>query len=149
MINIYTAIHNHPPHRYPAKFGCVLPYSPYLFGKKLFSMQGKLVNNKQAHFLKQNFSALIRPIDKRCLLFCCWLIFELILLFVDQYCFFMSTFVFDYSDKAYIWSRFGKVWHEKMTRKVLGSYLTMLTIKKYTKLSHYFFSLYHILQWTI
>ena len=27
----------HPPHRYPAKFGLILLYYPYLFGKKLFS----------------------------------------------------------------------------------------------------------------
>ena len=37
----------------PAKFGHVLIYSPCLFGKKLFSMQDKLVNNKQTHLLKQ------------------------------------------------------------------------------------------------
>ena len=36
----------HPPHRFPAKFAYVLLYSPFLFGKKLFSMQNKLVNNK-------------------------------------------------------------------------------------------------------
>ena len=40
----------------------------------------KLVNNKQTHFLQQNFSATITPIDKKCEI---WLIFELILLFVD------------------------------------------------------------------
>ena len=50
------------PHRYPAKF--FQHYSPYLFGTKLFSMQDKLVNNKQTYFLKQNFSAPITPIDK-------------------------------------------------------------------------------------
>ena len=38
---------HHPPHGCPAKFGHVLLYSLYLFGKKLFSMQDKLVNNKQ------------------------------------------------------------------------------------------------------
>ena len=38
----------------PAKFWRVLHYSPRLFGKKMFSMQDKLVNNKQTHFLKQN-----------------------------------------------------------------------------------------------
>ena len=37
---------NHPPHRYPLKSGQVLLYSPCLFGKKLFSKQDKLVNNK-------------------------------------------------------------------------------------------------------
>ena len=58
----------HPPDRYPAKFGCVLLYSPYLFGKKLFSMQNKLVNNKQTHFFKQIFFATIKPIDKRCVI---------------------------------------------------------------------------------
>ena len=42
----------HPPHKYPAKFGCVSLYVPYLFGKELFSMQDKLVNNKHTHFLK-------------------------------------------------------------------------------------------------
>ena len=36
----------HPPHRCPAEFSYVLLYSPYLCGKKLFSMQDKLVNNK-------------------------------------------------------------------------------------------------------
>ena len=40
------------PRGYPAKIGCVLLYSPYLFGKKLFSTQDKLVNNKQTRFLK-------------------------------------------------------------------------------------------------
>ena len=56
----------HPTHSCPAKFVYLLLYSPVLFGKKLFSMQDKLVNNKQTHFLKQNFSATITPIDKRC-----------------------------------------------------------------------------------
>ena len=37
----------YPSHRYPAKFGRVLLYNPFLFDKKLFSMQDKLVNNKQ------------------------------------------------------------------------------------------------------
>ena len=55
-----------PPHRYPAKFGYVLLCSPCLFGKILFSMQDKLVNNKQTHCLKQIFSATITPVDKRC-----------------------------------------------------------------------------------
>ena len=53
----------HPPHRYPAKFGHVLLYSPYLFGKKLLSMQDKLVNNNQTRFLEQNFSATITGAD--------------------------------------------------------------------------------------
>ena len=56
----------HPSHRYPAKLGYVLLYSSYRVGKKLFSMQDKLVSNKQTHFLKQNFSATITPIDQRC-----------------------------------------------------------------------------------
>ena len=46
----------HPPHSYPAKFGYVLIYSPNPFGKKLFSIRHQIVNNKQTHFLKQNFS---------------------------------------------------------------------------------------------
>ena len=58
----------HPPHSCPAKFGRVLLYSPYLFGKKLFSMQEKLVNNKQTHLLKQDFSEKITPMDKSCML---------------------------------------------------------------------------------
>ena len=37
----------HSSHTYPVKIGCVLLYSPYLFCKKLFSMQDKLVINKQ------------------------------------------------------------------------------------------------------
>ena len=37
----------------PAKFGHVLLYSPCLFGKKLFSMHDKLVNNKQNTFLNK------------------------------------------------------------------------------------------------
>ena len=53
------------PHKYPDKFGYVLHYFPYLFGKILFSMQDKVVNNKQTHFLKPNFSAKIAPIDKK------------------------------------------------------------------------------------
>ena len=36
---------NHPPHGYPVKFCHVLLYSPYLFGKKLFSLQEKIINN--------------------------------------------------------------------------------------------------------
>ena len=59
---------DYPPHRYPAKIDSVLLYSPCLFGKKLFPMQDKLVNNKQTHFLKQNFSETITPIDKSCML---------------------------------------------------------------------------------
>ena len=46
----------------------VLLYSSYQFGKKLFSMRDKFVNNKQTHILKQNFSAKITPIDKRCVM---------------------------------------------------------------------------------
>ena len=38
---------------YFAKNRYVLLYSPCLFGKELFSMQNKLVNNKQTHLLKQ------------------------------------------------------------------------------------------------
>ena len=53
-------------HRYPAKVGYVLLYSPDLFGKKLFSKTNLLVNSKQTHFLKQNHSAIITPISKRC-----------------------------------------------------------------------------------
>ena len=53
---------------HPAKIGTVLVCSPCLFGKKLFSMQDKLVNNKQTHLLKQNFSETITPIDKSCML---------------------------------------------------------------------------------
>ena len=59
---------NGPPHRCPAKFALVLLYSPFMFDKKLISMQDKLVNNNQTHFLKQNVSATITPIDKRCVL---------------------------------------------------------------------------------
>ena len=58
----------HPPHSYPVKFGCASLYSPYLLGKKLFSMQDKLVNYKQTHCRKQNFSAITTPIDKSCML---------------------------------------------------------------------------------
>ena len=54
----------HPAHSCPAKFGCVLLHSPLLLGKKLFFMKDNLVSNKPAHFLKQNFSATITPIDK-------------------------------------------------------------------------------------
>ena len=55
---------------HPAKIGHVLVYSPCLFGKRLFSMQDKLAKNKQTnkHFLKQNFSETITPIDNRCML---------------------------------------------------------------------------------
>ena len=49
------ALYAHPPHRYPAKFVSVLLYSPYLFGKKLFSMQDNLKNNTQKPFLKHKF----------------------------------------------------------------------------------------------
>ena len=55
-------------HVHPAKIERVLVYSPCLFGKKLFSMQDKLVNNKQTHFLKQHFTETITPIDKSCML---------------------------------------------------------------------------------
>ena len=34
---------------HPAKIACVLAYSPCLFGKRLFSMQDKLVKNKQTY----------------------------------------------------------------------------------------------------
>ena len=51
-----------------AKIGHVLVYSLRLFGQKLFSMQDKLVNNKETHFLKQKFSDTITPIDKSCML---------------------------------------------------------------------------------
>ena len=50
---------------HPAKTGCVLLYFPCQFGKKLFSMQDKLVNNKHT-FSQQNFSATTTPINKRC-----------------------------------------------------------------------------------
>ena len=66
ILNMLTLSLMHPPHIYPVKFGYVLLYSPYLFGNKLFSMQDKLVNNKHTHFLKQNFSETITPIDKSC-----------------------------------------------------------------------------------
>ena len=66
MFSEHLPVLTHPPYRYPDKFGRVLLYSPYLFGKKLFSMQDKPVNNKQTHFLKQNFSASITTINKRC-----------------------------------------------------------------------------------
>ena len=48
----------------PAKFGHVLLYSPCLFCKKLFSVQDKLVNNKQTHLLNKTS---LRPIDKSCM----------------------------------------------------------------------------------
>ena len=57
--------HCHLPHSCSAKFAYVLLYFPFLFGKKLFSVQDKLVNNKQTHFLKQKK---ITPIYKRCVL---------------------------------------------------------------------------------
>ena len=53
---------------YPVKIGRVLLYSPCLFGKKLLYVQDELVNNKQTHWLKQNFSETITPIDKSCVL---------------------------------------------------------------------------------
>ena len=56
QVNPNIPIMVHPPHRDPAKFGRVLLYSPYLFGKELFPMQDKLISNKQTHFQKQNFS---------------------------------------------------------------------------------------------
>ena len=37
---------SHPPHSGPAIIEGVSLCSPYLFGKKLLSMQGKLVKNK-------------------------------------------------------------------------------------------------------
>ena len=39
---------------------------PLSVWQKLFSMQDKLVDYKQTHCLKQNFSETITPIDKRC-----------------------------------------------------------------------------------
>ena len=80
----------HPPHSCPAKFGRVLLYFPCLFGKKLFSMQGKLVDNKQTHFLKQNFSETITPINKSCMLLfnlwinpvVCWYLFLMLMLII-------------------------------------------------------------------
>ena len=53
---------------YPAKIAHNLLYSPSLFGKKLFSVQDRLVNNKQTHLLEQNFTETIIPIDKSCML---------------------------------------------------------------------------------
>ena len=47
----------------PSQICYVLLYSPFLFGKNFFSLQNKLVNNNQTHFLKQHFSAMITPID--------------------------------------------------------------------------------------
>ena len=38
------SIDRYPPYRYPAKFGC-FTFFPCLVGKKLFSMQDKLINN--------------------------------------------------------------------------------------------------------
>ena len=52
---------------HPAKIGHVLVYSPCLFGKQLFPMQDKLVNNKQTHLLKQSLSETLTPIDKSCM----------------------------------------------------------------------------------
>ena len=66
--SLYVTLFSYPPHSCPANFGYVLLYSTCLCGKKLFSMQGKLVDNKQTHFGKQNFSETITPIDKRCVL---------------------------------------------------------------------------------
>ena len=40
-------------HSSPAKFAYVLLYSPFLFGKELFSMQDKLVKKKETYILKQ------------------------------------------------------------------------------------------------
>ena len=53
---------------HPAKIGQVLVYPTCLLGKRLFSMQDKLVKNKQTHLLKQNFSETITPIDNSCML---------------------------------------------------------------------------------
>ena len=41
------------------KFVYILLYNLFLFGKNLFPMQDKPVNNKQTHFLKRNFSVTI------------------------------------------------------------------------------------------
>ena len=64
----------------PARFGYVLPYFPLQFGKKLIPMRGKLVNNNQTLFLKYisvpEYQQSVKGV-------CCWLVFELILLFVD------------------------------------------------------------------
>ena len=68
LYSLFHAEHKHPPHGCPAKLGYVLLHLHYRFGKKLFSMQDKLVNNKQTHFLELNFSDTITPIDKRCML---------------------------------------------------------------------------------
>ena len=57
----------HPPHGYHAKFGHVLLYPPYQFGKELLGMQD-IVNNKQTHFRKQNFSETKTSINKNCML---------------------------------------------------------------------------------
>ena len=74
----------HPPHRYTLlKLAVSYSIPPIcLIGKKFFSMQGKLVNKKQTHFLKQNFSKAITPILTKVVCRC--LISELILLFVDK-----------------------------------------------------------------
>ena len=51
ILSHFISWKNHPANRHPAKFGYILLYSPYLFGKKLFPTQDKLVNNK--HTLSQ------------------------------------------------------------------------------------------------
>ena len=98
----------HPPDRYPAKFGCVLLYSPCLFGKKLFCIQDKLVNNKHTSWNKW-----LHQSEK---VLCCCLIFELILLFVDTgfWCCCCLLFRVNTYEIDYIWSWFGKVCREKM-----------------------------------
>ena len=108
-IHLNMGIHNlnHPPHKYSAKFGSVLLYCPHLFGKKLFSMQDKLVNNKQTHLLKQNFSETITPLDK-----CCMLLFILSInpvVDIIFWCWCWSLFRIITSELECIYSRFGTV----------------------------------------
>ena len=69
----FNKINNINHYTFPSQVPCYiwLCYTlfplPYLFDKKFFfSMQDKLLNNKQTLLLKQNFSATITPINKRC-----------------------------------------------------------------------------------
>ena len=52
----YFLLSSHPPHSCPTKFAYVLLYSPCLIGKKLFTMQDKLVNNNHTFLNKTSLS---------------------------------------------------------------------------------------------
>ena len=80
----------HPPHRYPAKFGRVLLYSPFLLGKNFFFFCARQTCEQQTNTLSQTKLLCHNNTNRqRCVLInfwinpaFCWFFFMLVLIIV-------------------------------------------------------------------